>query len=111
MLVLLIHILLFVASAGATIYCLLYAFTASWRSSGAIGWNILTFAVVNMLALDNSTSFVLFGNYPYRDDVVLGTFILIVFAIWWRTIYYIELRFFRKQVVRSVYRHKDDKTP
>lgn len=101
---------LYIAGAGATAYFLLYLiFSRKHWSHGQVAFQILVFAFVNMLALDNSILGAIFGSITVRLDISLGVFLLILVAIWWRLILYIRLRFGDSDVDKSLLGRHDRK--
>lgn len=73
--------LIMCAAIPATAFPAFYAFRPWWRS--LVGWALMFQSVGMMLLVDISLAYQVFGNeYPGRDVVRLGVYVLLVTGLW-----------------------------
>lgn len=83
-------VLLMLAWVGALIFPIAYAMTMRfWESE--LGMHFFCYGVVVWLNLTPQVLFVLLGDYAGRGMVVMLSFHLMTFVIWWRAIVFLKI--------------------
>ena len=89
-------ILVFIAVPSATLFPILYGLTAPFYRS-MTGWAIVTAKVGLAMLVDASAAFRLFGPYyPYRAQVLLVAFGVIVVGSWLYLIAYVRIQYLKR---------------
>jgi hypothetical protein len=93
-------LLLFVGLLGSWVFPVLYFFEnrRAWRY-GEMGPHVLTYSAAVAFALTAYGSRVFLGDYPGRGIVMFSAMILLIVAVWWRTIIFLRSR--RRRMARE----------
>lgn len=85
--------LLLIGILGSWVFPVMYFFenNKAWRRS-EVGAHVLTFSFAVAYALTAYGSRVFLGNYPGRGFVMFSAMLLLIVAVWWRTIIFIRGR-------------------